>query len=132
MDDDFKDDWCESNGADSMTLVNRDQYRAGIDKLWSALTDEDGNLDTRGQDVYTLAAEAIKERNDLRKENDRIRNHIDWFVERCSMYRDILAFITRLARGLLFPSGPNYSVTPRVRLNAICKLATDTLEGKYN
>lgn len=59
--------------ANGMEMVNSAQYHHGLDQLWGALTDGDENFDTRGLDVYSLAAEAIEERNALRAQRNALR-----------------------------------------------------------
>ncbi len=71
---DALDDWANRYAdEDGMELVNSAQYHSGLNKLWHAMRDENGNVETRGLDVFTLAAEAMEERNDLRNNLDAAR-----------------------------------------------------------
>lgn len=129
-------EWDRSD-VDGMELVNSAQYHEGIDKLWNALKDEDGNLDTQGKNVYTLAAEAIEERDglycmldagnayeaDLEADLQALRCLNNNLWNRIHILRSALSIISNVSsaigwRGCAFSSW--------------IKLAKDTLEGKYN
>ncbi len=127
-------DWCESNGADGMEMVNSAQYHNGLDQLWNALKDEDGNLDTEGKDVYTLAAEEIGDLRCLLKAQEQhsavveaevraahaITGH---FMDKFYSHRDALLIISKILKAFPWASR---------EAPALIKLAENTLEGKYN
>lgn len=123
--------------ADGMEMVNSAQYHAGLNQLWNALRDEDGNLDTQGQDVYTLAAEAIEERNALQCLLDAGDQYSDTLEEevralkclnrnlwdRIHINRTALSIISNVSKAIRW--GGRAAPT-------LIELAEETLEGKYN
>ena len=118
----------------TMSLTERldEQRRNDIDKLWDVLGYGQEKFDSQDKDVYTLAVEAIEERNRLRAIWDGSNDSITFMGDRRNMYRGALAIITRLARGFKMPPlGPNYWVPLDNRLGAILDVAEKTLEGKY-
>ena len=127
-------DRSDENG---MELVNSAQYHEGLDQLWNALRDEDGNLDCQGKDVFTLVAEEIGDLRCLLKAQERHSAVVEaevkaayavtgHFMDKFYSHRDALSIITKILRGLGWSDRAHSVYTTMI------ELAEDTIEGRYN